>query len=68
MTYKNNLTLKARNIISNKLDIVQYIRNMILFDILIQILVEDNKKDIFNFLIRPKLSLNITSVLIKFFP
>ena len=59
MTYKNNLTLKARNIISNKLDIVQYIRNMILFDILIQILVEDNKKDIFNFLIRPKLSLNI---------
>ena len=58
MSYKSNLISKARSFIFHKLDIVIYLRNMILIDIINQVLLEDNKKDIFNFLSRPKLSLN----------
>jgi hypothetical protein len=55
---KNDLNEKAVNILNNKLDIVLYIRNMILFDILNETLLDESKKSIINFLCRPILSLN----------
>ena len=55
---KNDLNEKAVNILNNKLDIVLYIRNMILFDILNETLLDESKKSIINFLCRPILSIN----------
>jgi len=55
---KNDLNEKAVNILNNKLDIVLYIRNMILFDILNETILDESKKSIINFLCRPILSLN----------
>ena len=55
---KNNIHRKAHDILFNKLDIVVYIRNMILIDIMNDSLYKDNKKDIINFLSRPLLSVN----------
>ena len=48
---KVNLMGQARNIIDGKLDIVYYIRNMILFEIINKINLEN--KNIINFLSRP---------------
>ena len=53
---KINLIKKANNIIDDKLDIVFYIRNMILFEIINKIYLEN--ENIINFLSRPIIYLN----------
>jgi hypothetical protein len=55
---KVNLKEKANNILNEKLDVILYVRNMILFEILNETLLSDSKKDIINFLCRPTLSIN----------
>ena len=55
---KNALTEKANSILYNKLDIALYIRNMIYFDIMKDILLDSETKDIANFLVRPIISLS----------
>ena len=55
---KNDLNEKAINILNNKLDIVLYIRNMLLFDIINETILDDSKKSIINFLCRPILSID----------
>ena len=54
---KNNLNEKANSILYNKLDIVLYVRNMILFDILNETFLGNDAIDIINFLSRPIISL-----------
>ena len=54
---KYNLNEKANSILSSKLDIVLYVRNMILFDIMNETLLSVGYKDIMNFLSRPIISL-----------
>ena len=58
---KNQLNENANKIIYKKLDIITYIRNMILFDIINEILLDNKKKDIINFLCRPVISANKSS-------
>ena len=55
---KNNLNDTAIIILYNKLDIILYVRNMILFDIINNILLDDITKDITNFLSGPILPSN----------
>ena len=55
---KNKIYIKANNILYNKLDIVAYVRNMILIDIINETLLDDNLKPIINFLCRPLLSID----------
>ena len=55
LSIKNNIYKEANDILFNKLDIVLYIRNMILIDIINDSLYSDSKKDIINFLSRPLL-------------
>ena len=54
---KNNINEKANSIIFKKLDIVSYVRSMILFDLLNNIMLNKNKITILNFLSRPTISL-----------
>ena len=49
---------KATNILNTKLDIILYIRNMILFDIINETILSESNKDIINFLSRPTLEIN----------
>ena len=54
---KKNTTEKANNILYNKLDIVLFMRNMILLDIMSKLLVNNNSKNgIIKFLSRPIVS------------
>ena len=55
---KKNTTEKANNILYNKLDIVLFMRNMILLDIMSKLLVDtsDNKNGIIKFLSKPVIS------------
>ena len=55
---KNEYYDKAAEFLYNKLDIILYIRNMILFDIINETLLDEEKKNIINFLSRPLLSLD----------
>ena len=55
---KYNLNEKANSILYSKLDIVLYVRNMILFDIINETFLEMDVKDVVNFLSRPIISLN----------
>ena len=55
---KNALTEKANSILYSKLDIALYVRNMIFFDIMKDILLDPETKDISNFLVRPIISLS----------
>ena len=57
---KKNITEKANNILYKKLDIVLFIRNMILLDIINEILINTNNstKGIIKFLSRPIISIN----------
>ena len=55
---KDNLTLSAKNILYNKLDVISYVRKMILIDGMYKFLIDDNKADVINFLSMPKISLN----------
>ena len=58
MIIKNEVNERAKNILFKKMDINTYVRNMILFDLLNQIILDDSKKAIINFLCRPVISLN----------
>ena len=58
ISLKNNVNEKANDILFKKIDIITYIRNMILFDIINNIIIEDDKIPIINFLCRPLISLN----------
>ena len=53
---KNDMNEKANKIIFKKMDVVTYVRNMILFDLFNQNSLDDNKKNIINFLSRPIIS------------
>ena len=59
---KNRLNLIGNNILNNKLDIILYIRNMLLLDIFNKTILEENKKNIFEFLIHPKVYMNNNQV------
>ena len=54
---KYNLREKANSILFSKLDIVLYVRNMILFDIMNETLLSVGNKDVIKFLGRPIISL-----------
>ena len=54
---KYNINNISNSILYNKLDIASYIRNMILIDIFNEIILDEGKKDIINFLSRPILSI-----------
>ena len=54
---KNNLYEKANSILNSKLDIILYVRNMILFDIINETIFGTGEKNIVNFLSRPIISL-----------
>ena len=55
---KKRINNKANNILYSKLDIISYVRNMFLFDIINETLLDDNKKVIINFLCRPLLTID----------
>lgn len=55
---KNYANEKANEIMFKKMDIITYVRNMILFDILNQTMLDSGKKAIINFLGRPIISIN----------
>ena len=57
MIIKNEANEMANNIIFKKMDIITYIRNMLLFDLFNKIILDDSKKIIMNFLSRPVISL-----------
>ena len=57
LTVKKNVNNKAIELLYNKLDIVTYIRNMILLDVINETLLGHDKKNIFNFISRPLLSI-----------
>ena len=49
---------KINNILCNNLDIVFYIKNMLLIEVMNDVLLNSNNKDVINFLYRPILSWN----------
>ena len=53
---KNNINENAYEMINKKLDIIIYIRNMILFDVMNQTIIDNERNDIINFLCRPMIS------------
>ena len=53
MRIKNDVYEKAYTILFSKMDVNTYVRNMILFDIINQTILDENKKIIINFLCRP---------------
>ena len=55
---KNELNNKAKDLLYYKLDIHIYLRNMFLFDIINQTILDENKKNIINLLSRPVISMN----------
>ena len=58
MKIKGSVNENANEIIYKKLDIITYVRNMILFDIINRTILSEDKKDIINFLCRPIVSCN----------
>ena len=56
MKIKNIVNENANKIMYKKLDIITFIRNMLLFDIINGTILNDGKKNIINFLCRPLLS------------
>ena len=54
---KNELNEKAQSFLDRKLDIVLYVRNMILLDIFTEILLDHETREVANFLTRPIISL-----------
>ena len=53
---KNQLNENAISILYNKLNVILYVRNTILFDIFNTTIIDEKKRDIINFLSRPILS------------
>jgi len=58
LSIKNGINEKTNDVLFKKLDIATYVRNMILFDLINQIIINDNKKQIINFLCRPIVSID----------
>ena len=58
LEFKNNINIKANNFLNDNLDIVTYIRNQILFNIINETMLDEQIKSIINFLCRPVLSIN----------
>ena len=58
MKIKTDVNDCAYEIIYKKLDIITYVRNMLLFDIINKTILNDDKKDIINFFCRPVISTN----------
>ena len=58
MKMKQQANEQANNILFKKMDIITYSRNMILFDIINQTILDNDKKTIVNFLCRPVISIN----------
>ena len=56
MKIKNDSNEKANSIIFKKMDIITYIRNMLLLDLINQTTLDNNKRRIINFLCRPIIS------------
>ena len=54
---KNELNEKAQSFLDRKLDIVLYVRNMILLDIFTEILLDHETREVANLLTRPIISL-----------
>ena len=57
LSIKYQLNQKANSILFNKLDIVLYVRNMLLLDIINETFLGNGIKDVINFLSRPIISL-----------
>ena len=55
---KNIIYDKANNIMFKKMDIITYVRNMILFDFINKIIIDEDRIPIINFICRPIISLN----------
>ena len=55
---KHNIHEKAVNIINNSLDIVSFVQNVMLFNIINETILDDHVKSIVNFLSRPIISIN----------
>ncbi len=58
MRTKNEANEKANELLFKKMDIITYVRNMFMFDVINQTLINANKKPIVNFLARPIVSIN----------
>ena len=58
MKIKNDINEKANCIIFQKMDIITYIRNMLLLDLINKTTLDNNKKEIINFLYRPIISVD----------
>ena len=58
MKIKNNMNEKANKIIFRKMDVITYVRNMLLMDLFNQNTLDDNRKNIINFLSRPIITLD----------
>ena len=58
MKIKNEANERANEFLVKKMDVITYVRNMILFDIINQTIIDKNKKAIINFLGRPIISIN----------
>jgi hypothetical protein len=56
LNIKNNAINKAKKILFKKLDVIKYIRNMILFERINQTNINDNEKILMNFFSRPIIS------------
>ena len=54
---KNKLNEKATKFLNKKLDIITYIRNMILFDIINSTILNNDRNDIINLICRPVISI-----------
>ena len=55
---KNDINKKANNILNNSLDIVCFVRNHMLFNIIRETILYENIKSIVNFLCRPVISID----------
>ena len=58
MKIKNEVNEKANELLFKKMDIITHVRNQLLLDVINQIIIDDNKKILINFLGRPIISLD----------
>ena len=58
MKIKNEVNEKANELLFKKMDIITHVRNQLLLDVINQMIIDDNKKILINFLGRPIISLD----------
>ena len=58
MSIKSEANERANNILFKKMDVITYVRNMILLDINNQLTLDPSRKTIMNFVCRPVISIN----------